>query len=92
MTLTQRRLTPICVNFLTNTLGRRMQKHSFHHRQISHFLIFINDNTDVEEATEKAIHEAGGNANGAAEAIEGKARRVNTDWNSGDAEEYRLFQ
>lgn len=55
------------------------------------FLDLINDNTDVEEATEKAIHEAGGNANGAAEAIEGKARRVNTDWNSGDAEEYRLF-
>lgn len=55
------------------------------------FLDHINDNTDVEEATEKAIHEAGGNANGAAEAIEGKARRVNTDWNSGDAEEYRLF-
>lgn len=39
MTLTQRRLTPICVNFLTNTLGRRMLKHSFHHQQISHFLI-----------------------------------------------------
>lgn len=55
------------------------------------FLDLINDNTDVEEATEKAIHEAGGNANGAAEAIEGKARRVNTDWNSGDAEEYKLF-
>lgn len=55
------------------------------------FLDHINDNTDVEEATEKAIHEAGGNANGAAEAIEGKARRVNTDWNSGDAEEYKLF-
>lgn len=55
------------------------------------FLDLINDNTDVEEATEKAIHEAGGNANGAAEAIEGKARRVNTDWNSGDVEEYRLF-
>lgn len=55
------------------------------------FLDLINDNTDVEEATEKSIHEAGGNANGAAEAIEGKARRVNTDWNSGDAEEYRLF-
>ena len=55
------------------------------------FLDLINDNTDVEEATEKAIHEAGGNANGAAEAIEGKARRVNTDWDSGDAEEYKLF-
>ena len=55
------------------------------------FLDLINDSTDTEEATEKAIHEAGGNANGAAEAIEGKARRVNTDWNSGDAEEYKLF-
>lgn len=55
------------------------------------FLDLINASTDTEEATEKAIHEAGGNANGAAEAIEGKARRVNTDWNSGDAEEYKLF-
>lgn len=55
------------------------------------FLDLINDSTDTEEATEKAIHEVGGNANGAAEAIEGKARRVNTDWNSGDAEEYKLF-
>lgn len=55
------------------------------------FLDLINDSTDTEEVTEKAIHEAGGNANGAAEAIEGKARRVNTDWNSGDAEEYKLF-
>lgn len=55
------------------------------------FLDIINDSIDTEEATEKAIHEAGGNANGAAEAIEGKARRVNTDWNSGDAEEYKLF-
>ena len=55
------------------------------------FLDLINDSTDTKEATEKAIHEAGGNANGAAEAIEGKARRVNTDWNSGDAEEYKLF-
>lgn len=55
------------------------------------FLDLINDCTDTEEATEKAIHEAGGNANGAAEAIEGKARRVNTDWNSGDTEEYKLF-
>lgn len=55
------------------------------------FLDLINDSTDTKEATEKAINEAGGNANGAAEAIEGKARRVNTDWNSGDAEEYKLF-
>lgn len=55
------------------------------------FLDLINDSTDTKEATEKAIHEAGGNANGAAEAIEGKARRVNTDWNSGDVEEYKLF-
>ena len=55
------------------------------------FLDLINDSTDTKEATEKAIHEAGGNANGAAEAIEGKARRVNTDWNSGDTEEYKLF-
>ena len=55
------------------------------------FLDLINDSTNTAEATEKAIHEAGGNANGAAEAIEGKARRVNTDWNSGDAEEYKLF-
>lgn len=55
------------------------------------FLDLIKDSTNTEEATEKAIHQAGGNANGAAEAIEGKARRVNTDWNSGDAEEYKLF-
>ncbi len=55
------------------------------------FLDLIEDSTDTEEMVEKAIHEAGGNANGAAEAIEGKARRVNTDWNSGDAEEYKLF-
>lgn len=55
------------------------------------FLDLIDDTTDIEEATEKAIHEAGGNVNGAAEVIEGKARRVNTDWNSGDAEEYKLF-
>lgn len=55
------------------------------------FLDLIDDDTDTEEAVNKAIQQAGGNANGAAEVIEGKARRVNTDWNSGDAEEYRLF-
>ncbi len=55
------------------------------------FLDLIDDGTDTEEAVNKAIQQAGGNANGAAEVIEGKARRVNTDWNSGDAEEYRLF-
>ena len=55
------------------------------------FLDLINDSTDTDEATEKAIQQAGGNANGAAEAIEGKARRVNTDWNSGDDEEQKVF-
>ena len=50
------------------------------------FLDFINDNTDTEAATDEAIRQAGGNANGAAEVIEGMARRVNTDWNSGDNE------
>ncbi len=55
------------------------------------FLDLIDDATDTEETANKVIQEAGGNANGAAEAIEGKARRVNTDWNSGDDEEFRLF-
>jgi type I restriction enzyme R subunit len=55
------------------------------------FLDLLNDDTDTDEATEEAIRAAGGNANGAAEVIEGKARRVNTDWNSGDEEEQRLF-
>jgi type I restriction enzyme R subunit len=55
------------------------------------FLDLLNDDTDADKATEEAIRAAGGNANGAAEAIEGKARRVNTDWNSGDEEEQRLF-
>ena len=55
------------------------------------FLDLINDATDSEDAAEKAIEQAGGNANGAAEVIEGKARRVNTDWNSGDEEEQKAF-
>lgn len=55
------------------------------------FLDFINDSTDSDEAADQAIKIAGGNANGAAEAIEGKARRVNTDWNSGDEEEQKAF-
>ena len=55
------------------------------------FLDLINDDTDSDEATETAIRNAGGNANGAAEVIEGKARRVNTDWNSGDEEEQKAF-
>jgi type I restriction enzyme R subunit len=55
------------------------------------FLDLISDSTDIEEATEEAIKQAGSNANGAAEVIEGKARRVNTDWNSGDEEEQRAF-
>jgi type I restriction enzyme R subunit len=55
------------------------------------FLDLICDSTDTEEATDEAIKQAGGNANGAAEAIEGKARRVNTDWNSGDEEEQKAF-
>ena len=55
------------------------------------FLDFINDDTDTESAVEEAIRQAGGNAKGAAEVIEGKARRVNTDWNSGDAEQQKAF-
>lgn len=55
------------------------------------FLDLINDNTDSEKAADEAIRAAGGNANGAAEVIEGKARRVNTDWNSGDEEEQKAF-
>ena len=55
------------------------------------FLDLINDYTDTDAAADKAIENAGGNAKGAAEVIEGKARRVNTDWNSGDEEEQRLF-
>lgn len=55
------------------------------------FLDLINEETDTEKAADEAIRQAGGNAKGAAEAIEGKARRVNTDWNSGDEEEQRLF-
>ncbi len=55
------------------------------------FLDLINDDTDTEDAADKVIKEAGGNAKGAAETIEGKARRVNTDWNSGDAEGYKHF-
>lgn len=55
------------------------------------FLDLINEDTDSDEATQKAIDAAGGNAKGAAEAIEGKARRVNTDWNSGDEEAQKAF-
>jgi len=55
------------------------------------FLDLINDTTDTDKAVDEAIRQAGGNANGAAEVIEGKARRVNTDWNSGDEEEQRAF-
>ena len=55
------------------------------------FLDLINENTDTDEAMKKVIEAAGGNANGAAEVIEGKARRVNTDWNSGDDEEMKTF-
>lgn len=55
------------------------------------FLDLINDSTDTDAAADKAIQQAGGNANGAAEAIEGKARRVNTDWNSGDEGEQKAF-
>lgn len=55
------------------------------------FLDLVNDTTDTEKAADEAIRQAGGNANGAAEVIEGKARRVNTDWNSGDEEEQKAF-
>lgn len=55
------------------------------------FLDLIDDATDTDETAEKAISEADGNAKGAAEVIEGKARRVNTDWNSGDENEMKLF-
>ncbi len=55
------------------------------------FLDLISESTDIEAATEEAIRQAGGNAKGAAEVIEGKVRRVNTDWNSGDASEYQRF-
>ena len=55
------------------------------------FLDLINDTTDTDKAADEAFRQAGGNANGAAEVIEGKARRVNTDWNSGDEEEQRAF-
>lgn len=55
------------------------------------FLDLINDNTDAEKTADEAIRAAGGNANGAAEVIEGKARRVNTDWNNGDEEEQKAF-
>lgn len=55
------------------------------------FLDLINDTTDVTQIAEKVINEAGGNAKGAAEVIEGKARRVNNDWNSGDDYEYKTF-
>lgn len=55
------------------------------------FLDLISDSTDADTAADEAIRNAGGNANGAAEVIEGKARRVNTDWNSGDEEERRAF-
>lgn len=55
------------------------------------FLDLVNDETDTEKAADEAIRQACGNANGAAEVIEGKARRVNTDWNSGDEEEQKAF-
>lgn len=55
------------------------------------FLDLVNDATDTEKAADEAIRQAGGNANGAAEVIEGKARRVNTDWNNGDEEEQKAF-
>lgn len=55
------------------------------------FLDLIDDSTDTKKAAEEAIKKAGGNARGASEVIEGKARRVNTDWNSGDEEEQKLF-
>ena len=55
------------------------------------FLDFINDDTDTDAATDEAIRQAGGNANGAAEVIEGMARRVNTDWNSADNQARMAF-
>ena len=55
------------------------------------FLDLINDATDTDKTADEAIRQAGGNANGAAEVIEGKARRVNTDWNFGDEEERKAF-
>lgn len=55
------------------------------------FLDLIDDSTDSDAAADHAIEHAGGNADGAAEVIEGKARRVNTDWNSGDEEEQKAF-
>ena len=55
------------------------------------FLDFINDDTDTEAAANEAIRQVGGNANGAAEVIEGLARRVNTDWNSGDNQARMAF-
>ena len=55
------------------------------------FLDLISDTTETEETADALIKAAGGNANGAAEVIEGKARRVNTDWNSGDEEEMKAF-
>lgn len=55
------------------------------------FLDLIDDDTDADKATDKAIQAAGGNAKGAAEVIEGKARRVNTDWNSGDKDSEKKF-
>lgn len=55
------------------------------------FLDLITDDTDAEKATEEAIKAAKGNAKGAAEVIEGKARRVNNDWNHGDEEAMKSF-
>lgn len=55
------------------------------------FLDTIDESTDTDRAADEAIRQAGGNAKGAAEVIEGKARRVNTDWNSGDEAEQKAF-
>lgn len=55
------------------------------------FLDLLDDSSDTQATVDKIINEAGGNANGAAEIIEGKARQVNTDWNSGDEEEQKAF-
>lgn len=55
------------------------------------FLDLINEETDTEKATDEAIKAAKGNAKGAAEVIEGKARRVNNDWNHGDEEAMKTF-
>lgn len=55
------------------------------------FIDLLPSEADVTSAADEAIRQAAGNAKGAAEVIEGKARRVNNDWNHADDAALRKF-